>query len=209
MTRRVLFIMLLLPIVVMLTGCGGPPPREELQAVKQVLDDARAAGAERFAPREFSEAETAYRQAENEVETEAAKLFKNFTQAREMIADARSKAEAAHSATLTAKQRAREEAEGAIADAANAVDQAQTGLAEAPAGKGTESDIEQLRSDLDQARADLNAARQAVGREEFDTATSSAASAKSTAEQVENGVQMAVERYHELVEAARPWYERI
>jgi hypothetical protein len=209
MTRRVLSVLLLMAGMVMLVGCGGEAPTAELQGAKQVLDDARTAGAEKFASSEFSAAEAAYRQAETALSTESEKLFKNFDETKTLIATARSSAEAARSATMTAKQRAKGAAEGAIADAATVVNQARDQLSQAPSGKGTEGDIEALRADLESADADLNAARQAVGREDFDSATARAASAKQTASQVENGVQMAVQRYNELVEKMRPWYEKI
>lgn len=209
MTKRVLSVLLVTAGLVLLVGCGGEAPTAELQAVKQILDDARAAGAEKFAPSEFVAAETAYQQAEEAVNTEKEKLFKDFDQPRELIADARNKAEAARAATMTAKQRALEEANSAIAAAADAVETARAHLEDAPSGKGTESDIERLGADLDEAQAELDEARQAVTREDFDAVSTMAASATQTAQQVENGVQMAVERYEELAKRAKPWYEKI
>jgi hypothetical protein len=209
MTRRVLSVLLVMAGMVLLVGCGGEAPTAELQAAKQVLDDARAAGAEEFASSEFAAAEAAYRQAEEALSTESEKLFKDFDQTKGLIADAQSKAEAARSATMSAKQRAKSAADSAIAAAAAALREARIGLDGAPSGKGTEGDVEQLRADLDQADADLAAARQAVNREDFDSATAGAASVQQAAEQVENGVRMAVQRYNELVEKMRPWYEKI
>ena len=195
--------------LLLLVGCGGDPPTTELNAAKQVLDEARAAGAERFAPSELSAAQVAYSSAENEMNTQQEKLFKNFDQARQLIAEAQRQAEAARSATMTAKQRARTAAEGAIAEASSVLQRARTSLNQAPAGKGTEGDIEQLRTSLNGADADLNAARQALTTENFDIASTRSVSARQTAEQVEGGVQAAVERYNELVEKSKPWYERI
>ena len=96
-----------------------------------------------------------------------------------------------------------------ISAAASTVQEARASVDGAPAGKGTESDIEQLRSDLNGADADLNAARSAVASENFDQAQSSAQSAQSKAAQVQSGVQAATQKYEELVEKMRPWYDRI
>ena len=59
------------------------------------------------------------------------------------------------------------------------------------------------------ADADLSSARSDVGNENFADAEAKAKSAEQKAGQVASGVQMAVQKYHELVEAARPWYDRI
>jgi len=209
MKMRVLLAFLGIAGLVLLVGCGGDPPMAELNAAKQALDDARATGAEKFASSEYSAAKGAYDQAESVVNTEKEKLFKNFDPAKQLIAEAQRKAETAKSATVTAKDRAKSGAEVVIADAAATIQKARTSLESAPSGKGTEGDIEQLQADLNAADADLSTARSAVASEDFDQANSMAASAKQKAEVVENGVQAAVERYNELVEKNRPWYERI
>jgi len=209
MKMRVYSTLLAIAGLMLLVGCGGDPPTADLNAAKQALDEARAAGAEKFAPSEYAAAQSVYNQAESAVNTEKEKLFKNFDQAVQLITDAKNKAGAAKSATMMAKGKAKSSAEGVIADAASAVQKAQTSLENAPSGKGTEGDIEQLRSDLNGANADLSAARSAVASENFETANSKAAAAKKMAEKVDNGVQMAVQRYNELVEKNTPWYEKI
>ena len=66
-----------------------------------------------------------------------------------------------------------------------------------------------MRADLSAADADLSAARSAVGSEDYANAETKAKSAEGKAVQISNGVQMAMQKYQELVEAARPWYDRI
>ena len=191
-----------------LFSCGGPPPIDELDAAMQALDGAREAGAEKFASSQLGSAQSAYDEAKSAMEAEDQKLFKNFDQVKVMIGDATAKAQEAQSAATAAKEAARQEAEAAIAAAKAAVQRAWDSLEAAPSGKGTEGDIEQLRADLGVADADLNAASTAVSEENFEMANSSAQSAEETAATVEGGVQAAVERYHELVEKMRPWYEK-
>ena len=192
-----------------LLGCGGDPPTADLNAAKQALDAAGAAGAERFASSEYSAAQSAYNQAESTVNTEAEKLFKNFDQAKSQIADAKSKADRAQSSATSEKGRQKGSAEGVIAAAQAAVAAARASLDEAPVGKGTEADIEQLRADLSGADAGINAARSDVGNVNFADAETKAKSAEQAAGQVASGVQMAVQKYQDLVEKMRPWYDRI
>ena len=195
--------------VAVLAGCDDPPTTE-LDAAKQALDSARDVGAEQFAANEYSVAQRAYSEAEATTNTEAERffLFKDFEQARTQIADAKSKAMQAESAAEAEKKRQRELAEAAIATARDAVAAAYTSLEEAPSGKGTEADIEELRAELTMAEADLDAAEAAVDSENFSGAESLAESADQKATEVADGVMVAVDRYHALVEEMRPWYER-
>ena len=195
--------------VAVLAGCDDPPTAD-LDAAKQALDSAQDVGAERFAASEYSAAQRAYSEAEATTNTEAERffLFKNFEQARAQIADAKSKATQAESAAEAEKKRQRESAEAVIATARDAVSAAYTSLEEAPAGKGTEADIEELRTELSAAEADLDAAEAAVDSENFSDAESLAESADQKATEVADGVMVAVDKYHALVEEMRPWYER-
>ena len=195
--------------VAVLAGCDDPPTAE-LDAAKQALDTARNADAERFASSEYSAAQRAYSEAETTTNTEAERffLFKDFEQARAQIADAKTKAMRAESSAEAEKKRQRESAEAAIAAARDAIAAAYTSLEEAPSGKGTEADIEELRAELSTADADLDAAEAAVDSEHFSDAESLAGSADLKATEVADGVIVAVDRYHALVEEMRPWYER-
>lgn len=196
--------------VAVLAGCDDPPTAE-LDAAKQALDAARDAGAERFAANEYSAAQRAYSEAEATTNSEAERffLFKDFEPARAQIADAKAKAMRAESSAQAEKTRQRESAEAAIAAARDAVSAAYTSLEEAPSGKGTEADIEELRVELSTAEADLDAAEAALNSENFSGAESLAESADQKATEVADGVMVAVDKYHELVEKMRPWYERI
>ena len=65
-----------------------------------------------------------------------------------------------------------------------------------------------MRAELITAEADLDAAEAAVDSENFSGAESLAESADQKATEVADGVMVAVDRYHALVEEMRPWYER-
>ena len=196
--------------VAVLAGCADPPTAE-LDAAKQALDSARDVGAEQFAASEYSAAQRAYNEAEATTNTEAERffLFKDFEQARAQIADAKTKAMRAESSAEVEKKRQKESAEAAIAAARDAVSAAYTSLEEAPSGKGTEADIEELSAELSMAEADIDAAEAALNSENFSDAESLAESADQQATEIADGVMVAVDRYHELVEKMRPWYERI
>jgi len=206
---RVSLLVLGLLGIALLVGCGGEPPQAELDAATEALADAKTAGAEKYASSQLSSAQQAYDQAKSAYSAEADKMFKSWEKVTPLIADAKTKADRAKAAATQAKAAARSGADGAIADAAAAISAARESLAAAPAGKGTEGDIEQLRADLDAADADLSAARSASSREDYDTASSKAASAKAKAGVVATGVDQAVAKYNELVEKNKPWYLRM
>jgi hypothetical protein len=202
---------LLLPFVAigLFAGCGGNPPTAELEAANRALQDAKSAGADRFAANELSSAQSAYDKAKSAMEAEQQKLFKNFDQVTPMISDAKAKAEGAKSTAVATKAQAKRGADSNIASADAALQSARSSVANAPSGKGTEGDIEQLQTELGSAEADLSAARAAASREDFDTAKSKASSAKMTAEAVSAGVEAAAQKHAEMVEKTKPWYERI
>ena len=206
MKKRVLPFLIGLLALGMIAGCGGDPPQAELDAASKALQDARSAGAEKYASSELSSAQRAFDDAKGAFDSEADKMFKDWEKVKPQLADARRKADDARSTASQAKNQARSAAESAIAAAAAAGQTARASLDGAPAGKGTESDIEQLRTDLGGADADLSAARSSVSRENFEEASSKASSARSSADAVAQGVQQAVAKYNELVEKNKPWY---
>ena len=195
--------------IVLFAGCGGDPPKAELDGATKALQEAKDAGAERFAKSELSAAQGAYDSAKDAYDKEGENLFKNWDEVKPLIVLAKSKADMAKSAAVSAKSRGKSAAESAIAGAAAAVQGARESLDASPSGKGTEGDIQQLRSDLDAADADLSAARSSVSGEDFDAASAKAASAKSKAATVSSGVEQAVARYNELVEKNTPWYMKM
>ncbi len=207
MKTRVSSLLAVLLAVGLTLGCGGDPPKADLDAASQALQAARDAGAEKYAGGELASAQRTFDDAKTAYDAEAEKWFKNWDKVvKPGLADATNKANAAAASATEAKNAARSAAEAAIAGAAAAVEETRASLDAAPAGKGTEVDIEQLRTDLGGADSDLAAARAAVEGEEFEEATAKANSAMSTAEAVAGGVEQAVARYHELVEKNTPWY---
>ena len=210
MKTRVSSLFAMLLAVGLALGCGGDPPKADLDAADQALQAARVAGAEKYAEGELASAQRAFDDAKSAYDLEAEKWFKNWDKVvKPGLADATSKANAAAASATEAKNAARSAAEAAIAGAAAAVEETRASLEAAPAGKGTEADIEQLQADLGGADSELAAARVAVESEEFEEATAKASSAMSSAAAVAAGVEQAVARYHELVEKNTPWYLRM
>ena len=187
-------------------GCGGDPPKANLDAATQALQAAKDAGAEKYATGELSSAQSAFGKAKNAYDAEAENMFKDWDKVKPLLDDAKNKANVAETTANQAKAKAKSVADAAINSAVGAIEGAQTSMEYAPAGKGTESDIEQLRADLGGAESDLSAARSAVSREDFEAATSKATSAKSAAVEIAGAVQQAVVRYNDLVEKNKPWY---
>ena len=207
MKTRVSSLLAVLLAVGLTLGCGGDPPKADLDAASQALQAARDAGAEKYVGGELASAQRTFDDAKTAYDAEAEKWFKNWDKVvKPGLADATNKANAAAASATEAKNAARSAAEAAIAEAAAAVEETRANLDAAPAGKGTEVDMEQLRTDLGGADSDLAAARAAVDGEEFEEATAKANSAMSTAEAVAGGVEQAVARYHDLVEKNTPWY---
>ena len=190
-------------------GCGGEPPTSDLAAAREALEGARDVGAEQFASQQYSVAEEAYSAAEKAVNDASAEIIKDFTESQALINEAKSKANDAKSAAETEKGRQRGSAENAVAIASNLVDEARSAIAGAPSGKGTEGDIRELQDQLSAAEAEIVAARSAVSSENFSNAEVNAQSAQEKASMIVTGVENATQKYNDLVEKMRPWYDRI
>ena len=100
-----------------LTGCGGDPPKADLDAASAALNAARSAGAEKYASGDLSAAQSAFDDAKSAYDAEAEKMFKDWAPVSAKLSDAKSKAERATSSAQQAKGRAKSGAESAIAAA--------------------------------------------------------------------------------------------
>jgi hypothetical protein len=91
----------------------------------------------------------------------------------------------------TGKERARGEAETAIAQARTTLTEAQTMLQTAPAGKGSQMDIEAMRNDLTGVETSIAEADRAYQEGRFLEAKSKAEAANAAAMNVKNAVDQA------------------
>jgi hypothetical protein len=183
-TQRYATVGAILALALILVGCQ-KPPAEEQNSTRAALDSARPA-AEKWAPNEWRDAQTAYDEAGREIETQNNRfaLMRNYDKAKQMLADAKSKADRALQAGNDNKEQARKEAEAKIAEAETSINDAKAALETVPKTKDTKADLELFQSDLDGLTTSLNDARNMMAQEAYREAAQKAESTKTSAMEI-------------------------
>jgi hypothetical protein len=149
----------LLPLV-LVAACSAPP-QKEIDLAQGALDAARAAGAEQYAPEEFSAAAAALQQAHEAVAQGDYRLA--LTQA----IDAHARAQDAAKGAADGKARARGDAEAAIGAATASITQLKNRLAAPDIERLTAKDTAGARQAAGEAEAAVQKAREAIKTEDY------------------------------------------
>ena len=105
----------LLVAAVLVVGCA-KPPQQEIDAAKAALAAAEQAEAPKYAAEAWDKAQQGMNAVNAELEAQNAKfaLFRSYTKAKQLIADATNAAAAAKDAGIAGKAKAKNEANAAI-----------------------------------------------------------------------------------------------
>lgn len=177
MKFRVAF--LSLTVAALLIGCA-QAPQVELDAAKAAVDTAKAAQAEMYAPEALAEVQQAMTAAEAEIAAQAEKLafLRKYDTAKQLIADATTKAEAARQAAIDGKAAAKAAAEEAVTAANTALTMAQDTLASLgdckKKPKDFASQVELMNGTLSGLAARIGELSGMVANEDFSGATQAA-----------------------------------
>jgi hypothetical protein len=164
---------MLLVVAVIAVGCA-KPPQVEIDGAKAALSAAEQAEAPKYAQAEWDKANQAQSAVNAELEAQQAKfaLFRSYTKAKQLIAEAQNAANAAKDAGVAGKEKAKNEAQAAITAVKGAVEQAGVLVADIekcrrPKPKDFKKDWELKKGQVDGFAgpvADLDAK---FGREDF------------------------------------------
>lgn len=176
--------------MVLATVACAKPPQADIDAAKAAMDDAQPM-AEKWASTEWQAAQSSYSAAQAEIDAQNQKWFKNYDKAKELLAQAKSGAEAAKAAATTNMETAKNEATTAIADATAAIEAAKTALAGAPKGKDTKADLALFQQDLDGLATTLTEAQTAMQSEDYNTAKDKANLIKEKAASISDQIAQA------------------
>ena len=190
--RKIAFGLLVLVFAVMV-GCA-KPPQADIDAAKQAIEAAQAAGAADYAQDSLRAAEDTMSQLDAELKAQEEKfaLFRNYKKSIEIAGQAKAAGEKAAADAKTRKEEVKQEATTLIADAKTALTAAEDMLKKAPRGKGTQQDIEALKGDLAAAGSSITEAESALTAERFLDAKAKAEAAKSQIASVTTAVEQAI-----------------
>lgn len=147
----------LLVIVAMAAAGCASPPEQELDAAKAALANAQQAEAQTYAPEAWDRAQQAMNTVNAELEAQNAKfaLFRSYTNAKQLIADATNAANEAQQAGVVARERTRTESQALLEEIKEIAETAQGYLRDlrrcrrALAVKGFRQDLELMSGNLD------------------------------------------------------------
>jgi hypothetical protein len=164
-------------------GCA-EPPRQEIEAVKVALGEARDAGASDYAPNALKTAEEAEAAFQAELDAQAGKSgpMRRYKVALEKAAAAKDAARAAAMEAVAAKEQARSEATEALAAARSALVETRALLANMPEQKPKKTQVDRaaLGTDLDAAEQAIREADDLFAAASYREASAKAKGASSS-----------------------------
>jgi len=165
----------------------------------QVINDAKAAveaavkdGATIYAKDELAKVNSAVTAAMDEITAQSKKLFKKYGNAKQMLLQAKTDAEAVKALIPARKEEAKATAVTAQTEAKAALDEAKALLDKAPKGKGTKADIEAMKADLKGLEESFPAVQTALDSEDFFGAKDKAVAIKEKAVSISEQVKAAI-----------------
>ena len=182
--RKNLFVgVMLLLVAVFVVGCA-KPPQQEIDAAKAGLAAAEQSEAPKYAADAWDKAQQADAAVKAELEAQQAKfaLFRSYTKAKQLIADATAAANAAKEAGIAGKEKAKNEAQAAIDAVNTALAGADTAMAALTncrrKPKDLKKDLVLMQGNLDGYKSQVTELTGKMGREDFLGAKASAETLK-------------------------------
>ena len=142
-------------------GCGDDPPTKEIQQAQQAIDTARTAGADRYAPDEFSGAQNALSHAQASV------TAKDYRQALNDALDARDRAQTAAKDAGEKKAATKLEVDRALHDVALSIVDARAKLRTAETSRRSPRTLIPVRRAISDAETHVQEARTAFDHGEY------------------------------------------
>lgn len=186
----------LLVLTVLGMAACSKPPEQAMQAGSAALEEAKAAGAETYAPEALQQAQDALNRAEAEKKAQDEKfiLFRSYKSSEEMYAQAKTEFDAATQAAAAGKELAKADATAAIETANAALASANEALAAAPKSKDSKADLELWANDLSTYATTVAEAEAALASEDYLGAKSQAESVTAKATEISASIQAAIEK---------------
>lgn len=162
MLRRPAFFRVL-PFIALLAACAEPPSKEMNQA-QGAIDAARAAGADQYAPTEFTAAVDGLKKSEEAAAQHDYRLALNYA------IDSRSRAQEAAKGAVEARAKARGDAERAVAEANTLLGQAVDRLRDPNVSRLPRRTLQEPRRVVEAAQKSMQEAGAALTRDDYSRA---------------------------------------
>lgn len=172
--KKISAVLVGLVMVSTLAACGKQPV-EEINASKAAVEAAAGEGAAKYVADDYKKVNDELSAALAEVKVQDEKWFKNYDKAKQLLATAKTDAEALKAKTVAEKERLKNQAIADLAAAQASVADAKTQVGSAPRGKGTAADIEAMKADVAGLEAALAEIQPLIDSGEYVAASEKAA----------------------------------
>jgi hypothetical protein len=183
MSLRRSFVVTLVLLTLSSFACGGDPPDKEMQQAQNAIDQARAAGADRYAVEEYNAAVEALKNAHTAVDQRDYRLALNDA------LDSKERADNSAKLAVEGKAAAKSAADKALTAANGAVTAAEARLKAATAAKATPKALADAHTALDEAQAHLQEGRTALTGGDYYAALSAASAAAQSAKAANDALE--------------------
>lgn len=188
MKQNIRYIVISLIAIVFITGCS-KQPLQEINTAKAAVDSIISEGAEKYLPDDAKKINDDLNKAMDEVKAQDAKTFKNYENAKKMLAVVKTEAESLNAKLPVKKEEARKDAITAMEDARTAMDAAKTLVEKASKGKTPTAANETISADIKTLEDSFRELQVQVDREDYLTIASKAAEIKSKASELSTHIQ--------------------
>lgn len=161
-----------LPLILLLAACASPPSKEMNQA-QGAIDNARAAGAEEYAPDELNGAVDSLKRSEEAV------AQRDYRLALNLAIESRNRAQTATKTAVAARAKARGDAERLVAEANALLTQARDRLNHPDVARLSRRVVEDQRQVITTAEKSMQDARTTLNSDDYPRAIETASSVAS------------------------------
>ena len=184
------------PVLLLSAACA-KAPTEKVTAAEKAVNDARAAGAPKYAPEDFAKLESALTNAKNEVAEQDAKFgfLRDYEKAEQVLTATQTEATHVSAETAKRKEEARAAAVQAQQAAQSAVTTAQGLVAKAPVGKDRAA-LEAIKADIDGLVTSLPDIQKNIDAEDYQAAQAKAKAVQEKSQAVSAELESALAKVH-------------
>lgn len=189
--------MWVVPILMLAVACA-KAPSEKVVAAEKAVNEARSAGAPKYAPEEFAKLESALNNAKNEVAEQDGKFgfLRDYEKAEQLLTVTQTDAVRVSSETVKKKDEAKTTAVQSQQAAQDAVKTAQALVEKAPVGKDR-SALEAIKTDVDALSTSLPDIQKAIDAEDYQSAQANAKAVREKAQMVSTEIESAMAKVHQ------------
>jgi uncharacterized lipoprotein YajG len=177
------YIMIGLIALFFITGCS-KQPLQEINAAKTAVDSIISEGAEKYLPDDAKKLNDDLNKAIDEVKVQDAKIFKNYSKAKEMLVNVKTEAEELNSKLPAKKEEAKRDAIVAIEAAKAAMDVTKALIAKASRENAPNAANENISADIKNLEDSFKELQVQIDREDYLTIASKAGEIRDKASEL-------------------------